>query len=125
MSFQTTDADLAYVLTLQFIEEKPSEVIFQRRSRTQTSAGGFKLGEPTYLPKQRIRLVPGLVYADTVRTTSDGREIRPSQSLVAKYDADIENFDLFEVDDDEYEVVWVKRKELFQRTVGEVWRRGS
>lgn len=124
MSFQTTDKDIAYVITLQFIDEKPSKVQVRRRTKTTTSAGGWRLGEESIRPNQTIRLVPGAVYADTVRTTIDGREIHPNFSLVAPIDADIEKHDLFTLDGSEYEVVWVDPKVLFQRLVGEVWRRG-
>lgn len=124
MSFQTTDQDIAYVITLQFIDEKPSEVEFRRRTKVTTPAGGWKFNETAIGLKQRIRLVPGAVYADTVRTTIDGREIHPTFTLVAVIDANVEKYDLFTLDDEEYEVVWVEKKVIFQRLVGEVWKHG-
>ncbi len=125
MSFQTTDADVAEAITRQFIDENPLEVTLVRSQKTQTSAGGWVLQNPTNLLPQTVRLVPGQMYADTVRTTSDGREVNPTFTIVAPMDADMERFDTFSIDDFDYEIVWFYRKPLFQRSVGEVWRYGE
>lgn len=124
MTITTTDVKVAQEITRQFINENPIEVSLLRRVKVQTSSGGWRLAGSAPMVPQRFRLVPGQIYADTVRTTSDGRQIHPSHTIVGMYDADVANYDLFLVGDKKYEVVWVRRKVLFQRTIGEAWEYG-
>jgi hypothetical protein len=126
MSFQTTDVEIAQQLTEQFIQEKPVDIVIQRRTRTATSAGGWKLRAPVDLFSQTVRLEDskGSIYTNAIRTTSDGREVHPTFVLIGSMDANVDKYDQFIIGDHTYEIVSVSRRELFQRTICEVWQSG-
>lgn len=118
----TTSPAIARAISQKFINENPKAIILERRPRAATTAGGWKLGEPVPQEVQTMRHIPGRMYAESVRTTANGREVHPTFTLVGMIDANIERYDRYTLDGQEYEVVWIERKNMFGRTVAEVWQ---
>lgn len=97
--------------TEAFVAENPDVITFQRRPRTSTPSGGWKFGAPVALPPQTLRKVAsGRVGATTERTTSDGKTVIPTATLVGIPATDVERYDLFTLDGVDHEVVWVNRR---------------
>lgn len=111
--------------TIAFIDERPEDVVIMRRTRTATTAGGWKYGAPTALPVQRMRKVASALRgAVTRRTTEDGRQVIPTYTMIGLPDADIQEFDVFTLHpgtdkEESYEVVFVSREPNW-RTSAEV-----
>lgn len=121
---KTTDISIGENLTRQFIDEEPVDVIMIRRTKTPTSAGGYKWTNPVPQAKQTMRKLRAKAEGAR-RVTSDGKVIVPSAILVGVLDANIRRFDLVGIDDVTHEVVWVTRRETMGRTIAELVQHAS
>lgn len=124
---KTTEVSLGEVVTRQFIDENPIEVVFTRRTKTPTASGGYTWTNPQQIQPQRVRKVIPDRQAATQgirRVTEDGTVIVPSALLIGMIDLDVQRFDLATIDGKIHEVVFVTRRPIFQRTVVEVVQYG-
>lgn len=108
-------------LTESFISADPTALSFVRIPQVANGSGGYKKGSPSTLPQQTAKLSWQQDTAVT-RETEDGRDAAVSVVLVLAYDADVQRWDTFTMDGDDFEVVFVKR--LPYETKAEVVRRG-
>lgn len=124
---RTVSDSVAEGITTQFIAENPSIVSVIRRTRTTNTAGGYTWTNPITQDPQTLRLVPhGKSLGERLVTTdSNGKEVVPTWLLVGHMDANLERFDLFTLDGDEYEILSVGGKPLMQRIIAEVVEYGG
>ncbi len=122
---KTTSKEMGILLTDQFIQENPVQVIVKRRPKVVTSAGGFRRGDPVPLAPQTFRKVEiNLRTALSARTTEDGAVVVPSFMLVTPWNADIKNHDRMVIDDKDCEIVTVGFASLLMRKTAEVYQHG-
>jgi hypothetical protein len=122
---RTTNDDLAAKITTQFIEENPVDLVMVRRTKEATGAGGFRWTNPTPQAVQTMRVVlpnRSATNEGGQRTDSSGKVVVPSYLIVAQLDANVERFDLVDIDGLQHEIVWVTSRPLFGRVVCEAVR---
>jgi hypothetical protein len=109
--------------TVAFIKADSFTVVLERSVWASDGAGGTVKGDPAPLPAQVMRLIPLRDVGSVQRTTADGQAVEPTYALLGSYDADMERWDTFLLDDVEYEVVFVNQSRQYE-TKGEVFYRG-
>lgn len=96
--------------TNEFIKENKSVVVLHRRRREATAAGGkIWVDDGDVLPQEMRVVQTGNLSDTTSRTTADGRVVKINARGVFKPGADVEVGDLFDLDDEHWEVVTVTR----------------
>ncbi len=107
--------------TEHFIDENPSDVVFERAVRARTSAGGFADGPRTPLPPQRVRLVAQSGYLADQRIGAEGDVSVPRFVVVGMPTVDMKKGDLFTHDDQTYRISkvntsppWAKRGDAIE-----------
>jgi len=100
-------------LTEEFIKADGREVVLWRSVRQEDGAGGWTFGDPAPLPAQFMRLIP-LRDGASVRMTADGQEVTPAYMLQGSHGADMERWDIFELEGVRYEVVFVNENRQYQ-----------
>lgn len=98
-------------ITAMFIAADPIDVVLLRRPRTDDGAGGKSIGAPVSQPSQRFRLLPQEDGA-TARTTADGETATPEFMLMGAYNANMQRFDEFVLDDGRrFEIVYIDNRQ--------------
>jgi hypothetical protein len=107
--------------TRAFIKRNPIDVVFARRPREVTSAGGHKEGAPQNLAAQRVRMVPARTETreSPQRTTPDGQLVTPNFYLIGLDTFDVAVNDRCEVDGRPLRVVYVNAEPKW-RIIAEV-----
>lgn len=108
-------------ITERFIDADTTSIVLQRATRLPNGSGGFVKGPPMPLPKQEVKLSWSQDTGIT-RETEDGRDAAVSAVLIFMHDADVQRWDLFTLNGERYEVVFVK--DLPYEVKAEVVRRG-
>lgn len=128
----TQRSDLHLRTTQSFIDANPVDAILRRRKRDSDGQGGWTLGKlmgPTtqVLDGYRFRLVAvDLVSASQAITTSDGRQVFPTFSLVSMPDTPMEELDVAVLaDGTKLEILGVSDRPEWRRTAKCVEYRGS
>lgn len=105
---QSSEAHLR--LTEAFVRENPVDIEITRYSTTSDGAGGYVRGAPETLAVQTMRKVASSFKSDlAVRHTSDGREVKPTATMIGLPDVDIQDGDLFIIEGVSHEVVFTER----------------
>lgn len=118
----TTNAALASAITEAFIAENPRQVVLIRRAKVATTAGGFTWGAPVNQAAQTFRKIEARVSGAVgdSKSTGDGDVIVPVFMLVCPLNANIQRDDRLFIDNKEYKVGKLHKRDLFGRTVAEV-----
>ncbi len=116
-------------VTKGFIDEELQAIVFTRRIREATSAGGKVWKVVGDLPAQDGRKITVRERAENVRTTSDGRTINVGSVLILMPGADVQEGDLWANDNlgpagAVWEVLYVSRDPSW-RTQVEIVRYAS
>lgn len=97
-------------LTKAFIAENPVDVVMLRTESVTDGAGGFLPDTLSHLPSQTVRYVTSDLRGDlAVRTSPDGRQVRPAARLVGMPGYDVAVGDQVVINDTTYQVVFVSR----------------
>lgn len=92
--------------TLQFIDQNPIDIAFERMAKVPDGAGGFTQS-PTTLDPQRVRKVIQNNSQAVRRLNGDGELVAPEYKLVCRWDADVQRTDRFVLDGIDVEIIWV------------------
>jgi hypothetical protein len=90
-------------LTKWFIDDDPHTIIPHRRVRENVPGGGYRMVEQGPRAEQTVKFVykgsaSSFAGAEGLQVTTDGQEYRFDFTIVAMFDADIEQNDWFEDD---------------------------
>ena len=111
--------------TRMFIDQRPENIVLSRVTQVLDGQGGWTKSSPTTLPPQTMRKVATARLADlTARTTEDGATVVPTAYLIAMPDADIQRYDIFELDGVMHEVLYIGRLPEWRIQAEVVERRG-
>lgn len=94
--------------TKQFIDNNPSQVVFQRGTRVSNGKGGYTT---TYadVAEQTVRIIMASAgNAHVASRNIDGEEIQPAFVVLGLWDADISNNDKFTYQGRDYSVMYVR-----------------
>jgi hypothetical protein len=110
--------------TKEFISADPRQIVLLRTPLIPNGTGGTTEGTPVPLPPQTMRLIPVNSQVSAERTTSDGRVLKPSYTLMGEVGVNMMYGDTFELPDGTTgEVAYVQEKQVYQ-VKGEVVSRG-
>jgi hypothetical protein len=94
-----------------YIAADPVQVILTRYPRIDDGAGGWIKGAAVIVPAQTMRLIP---YKRRLSKLTDmvtpGEIPNVQYSLIARYDADVERYDEFELNGEALKVIGVEPK---------------
>lgn len=94
-------------LTEAYIEDNPRDIVFNRKKKVRTSAGGFRVLPDASLLPQRGRLVAGSSRGSGDITLPEGRVVSPTGTIVMPRGSDVKRHDTAVIDGMSYEVVLV------------------
>lgn len=94
-----------------FITSDPITITLTRLTRVKTANGGFKKEAPAFIGPQTFRLTPFKRRLSNFTTnTQDGDIPRIEYIMTGRWDADIERWDEFTYNGDQFMVVSIERK---------------
>jgi hypothetical protein len=106
-------------LTTDFIEADALEIQLLRAAKTDNGSGGYEFSDPAPVGGlQRFRLIP-LQDGTTERYDANGKQVFPQYMLMGQFDADMERWDVFELNGDRYQIVHINQNRQYE-TKGEV-----
>ena len=106
----TITDDVHAKITSAFIDENPTEIVFTRRKRVNTSAGGKTWATDAVLQAQTGRMVFSSNKGDNVsRIRAEGATVDPTATLVFVAGADVQAGDTFLYDSSDWLVKSVAR----------------
>jgi hypothetical protein len=106
-------------LTASFIEADPLEVQLMRSVRTPNGSGGYITEDPApFGGLQRMRLIP-LQDGQTERYDANGKQVFPLYMLMGSHDADMQRWDVFELNGERYQIVFINQNTQYEKK-GEV-----
>jgi hypothetical protein len=115
------EKSLHILQTEAFIEYRPSDIVFRRKTLVDDGAGGKKPSGEGLVDAQRVRVVR--MQNLQTRILTDGRTLSVHMNVVGKPDLDVLEGDTFDYNDREFEVIDVQRDPTW-RTIAEATRRG-
>lgn len=89
--------------TKAFIDADRDQLVFTRKNRQRDGAGGWRLvgaGEPRTID---CRMIPESEHSEEV-STSDGRSLKPSYTVLLMPGSDVQRYDSFMFQDEEFEI---------------------
>ena len=101
-------------LTQEFIRADKKEIVLVRSTKVPNGTGGYKLTDPDPLPAQDGRIIPSNRQLNE-REKPDGEWVQPSHTLMMEWDSDLQRFDTFTDDGNEYLVLYVQEKHAYQK----------
>lgn len=99
----STETDMQRVQTKAFIDADPADIILSRAELVSNGAGGTRLGAPSSIPSQTVRIIP--TGPGTERELVDGQTVQVDYVVMGEYDFDVLRGDWFYKDGIKYEVV--------------------
>lgn len=122
MITNASELNLQRKQTLAFIKADYARIVLYRSEWVSDGEGGVTPQAPEPLAAQTMRMIPRQDTSTQI-STADGEMVTPQYVLLGRWDADIQRWDEFTLDDNRYQVVSVAENRQYE-TKAEVYYLG-